>query len=190
MYNKGWRSSHNQNWPKKTTVFLESTRTAQKFKQTVVKCIYANVDGIFNKREEFRLLLSQERPSLVSLVETKLNNDINNSELFDTDMYEIYRKDRRNQNAPGGGVALLVKKDLISSENNVKFLNYHLYEEAVWCEVNLDGKNILIGTVYRPPNSSREANDLLCDLISLSDRYDKESQVLICGDLHYNETCW
>ena len=42
--------------------------------------------------------------------------------------------------------------------------------------------SVLVGSIYRAPSSNREANNLLCDLIRLTENYDKESQVLICGD--------
>ena len=47
------------------------------------------MDGIFNKREEFKYLLDKEKPSLVLLVETKLNVDIANMEIFDVNDYEV-----------------------------------------------------------------------------------------------------
>ena len=54
----------------------------------------------------------------------------------------------------------------------------------------LSDKNILIGCIYRAPSSSRENNDLLCDLIRLSDNYNQQTQMLICGDFNYNCICW
>ena len=143
-----------------------------------------------NKREEFKCLLEKENPSLVFLVETKLNADIANMEIFDVNKYEVYRKDRVEQNAPGGGVAVLVKKSLVSTCNSIRFINHHAYAEAVWCEIKLEGNNILVGSVYRAPSSGRDVNNLLCDLFRLTDNYDKESQVLICGDFNYNEILW
>ena len=94
------------------------------------------------------------------------------------------------QNASGGGVALTVKKFLISTNKGVQFLRDHLYEGAVWCEIDLFGKNMLIGTIYRTPNSCRKINNLLCNLTNLSERYNKESQVLTCGDFNFKEICW
>ena len=31
---------------------------------------------------------------------------------------------------------------------------------------------------------------MLCDLIRLTENYDKESQILICGDFNFNVTDW
>ena len=113
-----------------------------------------------NKREEFKCLLDKENPSLVFLVETKLNADIANMEIFDVNKYEVYRKDRVEQNAPGGGVAVLIKKSQVSTCNSIRFINHHAYAEAVWCEIKLEGNNILVGSVYRAPSSERDINNL------------------------------
>ena len=78
-----------------------------------------------SKREEFKYLLDKEKPSLVLLVEIKLNVDIANMEIFDVNDYEVYRRDRLEQNTPGGGVTVLVKKSLVSTSNGVRFLNQH-----------------------------------------------------------------
>ena len=133
--------------------------------------MYANVDGIMNKKEELKSVLDKDNPSLIFLVETKLNVDIANMEIFDVNNYEVYRKERLEQNAPGGGVAILVKKCLVSANNDIRFLNNHAYGEAVWCEIKLESGNFLLGSIYRPPSSSRDVNNLLCDLIRLTDRY-------------------
>ena len=77
---------------------------------TKLKCLYTNLDGIYNKISEFCLLVLEEDPDLIFLTETKLNPDILNHTVFDVNNYNIYRKDRLLQNAPGGGVAILVKK--------------------------------------------------------------------------------
>lgn len=58
---------------------------------------------------EFGSVVNSVDPSLICLVETKLSSDISNSEVFNTSRYEVYRKDRSVQNAPGGGVAILIK---------------------------------------------------------------------------------
>lgn len=71
------------------------------------------------------------KPHIVCLTETKLNDEVSSTEIFDTEQYAVYRKDRVLQNAPGGGVAILVRKCLLSSDTNVKLLNEHDYGEAV-----------------------------------------------------------
>ena len=135
------------------------------------------------------MLIDKVKPDIVCLTETKLNDQLN-SEVFDVENYDVFRKDRLNQAAPGGGVVVLVNKELVSSSNKVNFLNSHAYDEAVWCEVKVQNKCVLVGTIYRPPASVREKNDLICDLIRLSGDYNNESQVFICGDFNFKEIDW
>lgn len=135
------------------------------------------------------MLLEDLCPDIVCLTESKLSDHLN-SEVFDTEKYVVFRKDRINQAAPGGGVVVLVNRNLISSNSNVNFLNNHLYDESVWCELVIKDKKVLLGAIYRPPASVREKNNLLCDLIRLVGDYNSESQVLICGDFNFKEINW
>ena len=135
------------------------------------------------------MLLDDLNPDVVCLTETKLNSHLD-SEIFDIEKYTVFRKDRANQLAPGGGVVILVNKNLISSDSEVTFLNNHAYDESVWCKLIFQNKKVLIETIYRPPASVREKNDLLCDLIRISGDYNNESQVLLCGDFNFREIKW
>ena len=63
------------------------------------KCIYSNIDGISNKTAELSILLKEEKPDFVFITETKLNAEFLNSNIFDTKIYNVYRKDRSNQAA-------------------------------------------------------------------------------------------
>ena len=150
---------------------------------------YTNVDGLLNKASELQVLLDDLNTDIVCLTETKLGDQLN-TEVFDLEKYTVFRKDRDNQAAPGGGVAVLVNKNLVSSCCNVSFLNNHAYGESVWCEITFRNKCVLIGAIYRPPATAREKNNLLCDLVRLSGDYNKESQVLICGDFNFKEINW
>ena len=65
------------------------------------------------------------------LTETKLSSEDANDHFYDTDNFVVYRKDRLIQRAPGGGVCILVRKVLISSDLCITELNDHHLEEAV-----------------------------------------------------------
>ena len=66
------------------------------------------------------MLLDDLNPDIVCLTKTKLGNQLN-MEVFDLEKYTVFRKDRDNQAVPGGGVAVLVNKNLVSSCCNVSF---------------------------------------------------------------------
>ncbi len=114
-----------------------------------------------------------------------------NPNLFNTARYTVIRKDRKVQNAPGGGVAILIRNNLCVDENSTSSLVDHEAQESVWCEVRIkEKKNIIIGTVYRPPSSAAENNDLICDLIRLSENHAKDKQILVCGDFNFGNILW
>ncbi len=62
------------------------------------------------------------------------------------------------------------------------------FRESVWCDVKLNrNDNLLVGGIYRSPNSSSLNNDSLNSFFS---RLSMPSHTLICGDLHYPEINW
>ena len=72
------------------------------------RTIVLNINSIFGKAAAFHDMLSYIKPDAVIITDTKLNKDINTTEVLPSDMgYTVYRKDRLNEG--GGGVALLVK---------------------------------------------------------------------------------
>lgn len=155
------------------------------------KCIYTNLDGLANKIAEFEMLINEEDPDIVLLTETKCNKEMLNSSLFNMAKYTVVRKDREAQNAPGGGVVLLIKKHFCVDENSVYGLTDHNAQESVWCELkSREGKNIILGTIYRTPSSSVENNDLICDLVRLSENSTNDKQLLVCGDFNFGNILW
>ena len=69
--------------------------------------MYTNVDG-FNaiKGSELSMLMKQEEPEVIFLVETKLNEQDVTSHYLDCTGYRTYRKDRQGL---GGGILLMIK---------------------------------------------------------------------------------
>ena len=159
-------------------------------KHRTLNFVYTNLDGISNKTSEFSNIVSNLKPDVICLTETKTSVDDANDHLYDCEQYDVFRKDRLVQRAPGGGVSILVNKDLIASDLNVSVLNNHLFEDSVWCEIKCEGKPIIVGVVYRTPSSSRENNDFLLDLFTVCDTYSDKAQILVCGDFNYGAIDW
>ena len=78
-----------------------------------IKIIYTNADGVSNKQVELSEIINNEKPHIVLITETKLNSSDISTQIFKVNNYNIYRKDRVNEDG-GGGVALLVHQDLFS----------------------------------------------------------------------------
>ena len=64
------------------------------------------------------------------------------------------------------------------------------FEVCVWAEVRLAGKDkILIGCIYRSPNSSDTNNEKLCQLIGKVNEANA-SHILMMGEFNYPHINW
>ena len=58
-------------------------------------------------------------------------------------------------------------------------------DEAVWCTIHLrNNDKMLVGVVYRPPNSNSENNSKIINLISKLSEYVGYSHCLLLGDFN------
>ncbi len=85
------------------------------------------------------------------------------------------------------GVLIYTKKYLAASESNI---NEKMdFVESVWCEFKLTGSdNILIGGIYRSPNSTKENDDKLNSSLLYASNHC--SHLLIMGDFNHPEINW
>ena len=94
--------------------------------------------------------------------------------------YVTYRRDRVGDNH--GGVCVYVHGNIFSKRrHDLELPNL----ECVWIEINTRNKKLLIGTFYRPPNSSNATFAATEDSIGLAsdtNAYD----ILITGDFNIN----
>ena len=89
---------------------------------------------------------------------------------------------------PHLGVALYVKSYLNPLECNE--LNNHNFQEAVWCKfITVNNEKILIGVIYKSPNSTDENVDNLINLLAKED-INKFDKVCIVGDFNYPNIKW
>ena len=76
----------------------------------------------------------------------------------------------------GGGVSLLIKDNLYYKELQHFKYNTDILE-SVFVEIEMIGKNIVIGCIYRPPNSNLSLfNDSIGDIL---DNLNKQNCLLI-----------
>ena len=114
-----------------------------------------NIRSININFDNLRLLLenaNQNTCSVIGLTETWLNS---NSHLFALPGFEFVYRNR--QNRVGGGVGLYISNKfeyIIHEELNVT----SAVLESLFVELIIpNGKNILIGVIYRPPRSNLDA---------------------------------
>ena len=150
----------------------------------ILKCFYVNVRSLMckEKKAELELYVTKERPDIIGITETWAREEVSNSEL-ELQGYAMFRKDRENQKTTGhgaGGVLLYVNNniDALIRED----LKNDKFKESIWCEIQHEKGKIIIGVCYRSPDSDKDKDIGLCELIALASR----KPVMIMGDFNYH----
>ena len=151
--------------------------------------MYSNIDqSLTGKREELIGHIENQRPSIVMLteIEPKFKKDqtkqIKESEIMIPN-YALFMNTNRKR-----GVALYIENKLnpreCTDEINSKF------EECVFCEFEGSNKEkILIGCMYKSPNSSKENIDNMISTIK-NENIQKYDAICIAGDFNYPKIDW
>ena len=89
-------------------------------------------------------------------------------------------------NKTGGGVGLYFSVDLNYKLRNDLNFNNTGCAESLFIEITKsNGKNIVVGVVYRPPNS--DVNDFIQDMDSLITKISRENKICyLMGDFNLN----
>ena len=115
-----------------------------------LKFISMNINSIKGKRLELLAVLDFHQPHVVAIQETKIESSVAASELSpETCPYSVYRK---NKKFHGGGVMLLVHKD-ISHMPSTELEND---SESIWLKVFANKTSHFVAGWYRPPGSTSE----------------------------------
>ena len=148
-----------------------------------LKTLTINFQSIKNKTADL-FLINNEEPDIIAGSETWLNPDIYNTEIFNN-TYEVFRKDRSDSH---GGVLLAIKSNLIVEEIKTEPNNKI---ESVYCKISVPNSTpLIIGSIYRPPNSKIEyMTDLSNQLTSIKTKY-KNAVIWIMGDFNLPDINW
>lgn len=111
-----------------------------------------NIRSIINKHDDFSSYLGSLKHefSIIGLTETWLTKD----NLYDFPMphYRFVGQVRNTKH--GGGIAMYTNQLYQFTERNDLSIIMENIIEAQFIEINMPTKNILIGTIYRPPNDT------------------------------------
>ena len=146
--------------------------------QNGLKILYYNARSIIPKLDELQLLCAAENPSIVCLVETWLEGDIQDTELTIPN-YTIIRLDR---NRHGGGVAMFIHDSL---SHNVLVSGPSDLELLIVSIVLPNLRKLCLGVFYRPPSSPLSVFDTLSDTLSSLDHTSFTNFILL-GDYNVN----
>ena len=105
--------------------------------------------------------------------------DVNRINVLNT--WKWYTSTRVNRE--GGGAAIIVRPDLKSFERrDLTFIGI----EAVWCEITIQNINILVCSIYIPPDDNTAMNLFIVHLQKVSSL----RNILIVGDLNAKHPQW
>ena len=156
----------------------------KQIKVSALKCMYTNADSLLNKRAELLTNIEALKPDVVAVTEVLPKCGSENVqevelEIQDFDCFKLLKE---------SGVCIYVRKYLKAIQ--VDDLVNSQFSESMWCEVKLKGNDkILIGCIYRSPNSSNSNGVYLSDLIKDACNR-RNSHLLIMGDFNYSEIDW
>ena len=152
----------------------------------IIKCITLNAQSLTNKMDEFKLVVTDLKPQIISITESWGDECITDG-IFALDGYTMYRNDR--QEIKGGGTILYISNQI--DQRVCRPLNVHDFENSTWCWiVGKGGKKILVGSVYRSPNSSPENDVKLLEKIEKANEIAGENRLLILGDFNVPKIDW
>lgn len=129
-----------------------------------------NANGVRGRKGELEIFLESHNVSVMLLSETLLSKSV----AFGIKGYQTFRKDRVTR---GGGVAVLVKRDMAVSQIS---LDSEL--EAVGVETDIGGKRHRFIAVYVPPSRELYKEDIDSLIVG--------ARTVIGGDLNAKNAAW
>eukprot|EP00057_Strongylocentrotus_purpuratus_P027291 XP_011681765.1 PREDICTED: uncharacterized protein LOC589552 [Strongylocentrotus purpuratus] len=147
-----------------------------------MKVLNVNFQSIRNKKEELAVLIESTKPSIIIGTETWLNSSIFTSEIFPPS-YSVVRKDRVGGH---GGVLLAVRSDLTYNTLQIQDEGEHVYIKLSF------GKDVslIVGALYRPPNSDTQYMDKICSTIEELSVQNRKAVLWIGGDFNLPDINW
>ena len=158
-----------------------------------LRVLTINLQGTIGKRANFHAELDYTKPDIVCCQETKLRgkkpgknytSDAYLDSEFVPDNYLAFRNDR---NAAGGGVMILVRKNLVVVEEP----NFVTDCEIAWVKLKLLGcKELWICCFYMPHRNMKDLTELDASLQKLTQDGNKDKQIMILGDFNCPHINW
>ena len=141
-----------------------------------------NCRSVVDKKLELKYLTDQTKPDIIAGTESWLNPTHFNNEIFDTETYSIFRKDRTNKK--GGGVFLAIKHCL----NPIIQPDLDSDSEIIWAKIDVPGlKSVLVGSFYKPKENDLESLRGLRDSLS---KIPRSSLIWLLGDFNLPQIDW
>lgn len=132
---------------------------------------YQNVRGLCSKTDTVFSAFPTIGADAVFLTESWLKPEICDAELFDTNLYNVFRKDRDFGSVGrlnGGGVVTIIDSNFCSlSFSNVISANLVPLIDTVICKCSFDSYLLYLVNIYIPPDVSCDDYELFLEALSL-----------------------
>ncbi len=142
-----------------------------KYKKPSLTLIHWNSNSLRNKIDEFTFFVNKFKPDIISINETKCNDETAKNSL-QIENYYLFHKARSIKSNGAGGVALLIKKGIKYEETNI-FDSLNL--EIIAIKLKQNDQEIFIISYYNPPDKALNQN--------LFEKLERKKFIL-CGDLN------
>ena len=146
--------------------------------QKGLKYCHFNIASLLKNVDEVRLFLKENDISVFALNETRLDDNVSDSEIS-APMYNIVRKDR---DRTGGGVAIYIKNSI-----DFQVVEHDVLSklEAICIKICLPkSQPIYFLNWYRPPNAKIEVINLYENFLQYLDNFN--APILVMGDVNCN----
>ena len=141
-----------------------------------------------NKGSEISALVDEQKPHVLALTEFGAGSDVKDGELG-IDGYTLYRGNHSSGRGGLGKGAAIYVADTLNHSACPKFDNLG-FDCAAWITVKLSNrKTLLVGVVYRSPNSAGENNEKLLTMLRLAATI-RCDYLTICGDFNLPRIDW
>ena len=152
----------------------------------------ANIQGLCPSKGKFKLdmlneISIEEKVGIIALTESHLNSKYHEGEIS-INNFNHYRTDR-SEGKRGGGVIVYVRNEL---SPGIEVLMSESIENIELLVLNIKAINLVLVTIYRPPNAQTEA---LLEVLSkikqcLSNQFPSTHTLALCGDLNFPIINW
>ena len=153
------------------------------------KVVFTNINGIISGLRDLNIFIERESPDIIGLAEIKLYEELEEVEKIGLSKYNIWKRIRSNKR--GGGVMLLVRKDLKVTE---VYYGEGLAEVIKICVENSKGSKRQFIVTYVPPKTNAWTNDdyktLINDTKVTLEEMMKDDKIIMMGDFNCREVCW
>lgn len=144
--------------------------------------LYTNADSLNNKMAELNAIADVENVDIICVTETLPKNIVDRAEYVNMEL-EGYIGYHSNT---GRGVSIYVRENIKCELIKIDIE----YNDNIWVKITMNNNcKVLIGCIYRSPNSDQRNNDTLLRVLQAAMNVNSTNKIIV-GDFNYKEVDW